>query len=236
MGTLVLVRHGQSQWNLENRFTGWWDVPLSDQGTKEARTAGALLADAGIAIDRAHTSVLRRAINTLSLALEEMGQDWVPVRRHWRLNERHYGGLTGLNKAETKKEYGDELFVKWRRSYDTPPPPMADDHAYSVRHDPRYRGLAPELIPATECLADVVRRMLPYWYDAIAPELLAGQTVLVSAHGNSLRALIKHLDGISDAEITNLEIPTGVPRVYMLGSELQVESMRELGDNQGARA
>jgi 2,3-bisphosphoglycerate-dependent phosphoglycerate mutase len=226
----VLVRHGQSQWNLENRFTGWWDVPLSEEGEKEAQSAGALLAEAGLLVDQAYTSVLRRAVKTLNLALEEMGQEWVPVERHWRLNERHYGGLTGLNKADIKKQYGEAQFMEWRRSYDVPPPPMAADHEYSVRHDPRYRNLPPEIVPDTECLADVVVRMLPYWYDAIAPDLLAGKTVLVSAHGNSLRALIKHLEGISDAEITGLEIPTGVPRVYELDDSLAVASAEYLGD------
>jgi 2,3-bisphosphoglycerate-dependent phosphoglycerate mutase len=230
VGTLVLVRHGQSQWNLENRFTGWWDVPLSDQGEKEARSAGALLAGAGVVVDQAYTSVLRRAIKTLNLALEEMGQEWVPVQRHWRLNERHYGGLTGLNKADIKKQHGEELFMKWRRSYDVPPPPMEAGHRYWVGDDPRYRQLPADVVPSTECLADVVARMLPYWYDAIAPDVLAGKTVLVSAHGNSLRALIKHLEGISDADITGLEIATGVPRVYELDGALRVVTVRELGD------
>jgi 2,3-bisphosphoglycerate-dependent phosphoglycerate mutase len=230
VGTLVLLRHGQSQWNLENRFTGWWDVDLSDQGEKEARSAGTLLAQEHVDVDRAHTSVLTRAVRTLDLALAEMGRLWVPVRRHWRLNERHYGGLTGLNKAEIKAQYGNEQFMAWRRSYDTPPPAMEAGDRYDVRHDPRYAELAPDIVPATECLQDVVVRMLPYWYDAIVPDLLAGHTVLVAAHGNSLRALIKHLDGISDAEITSLEIPTGVPIVYDLDAALTVTGKRELGD------
>jgi 2,3-bisphosphoglycerate-dependent phosphoglycerate mutase len=236
VGTLVLLRHGQSQWNLENRFTGWWDVDLSAQGEKEARTAGALLAEEGVAVDLAHTSVLTRAVRTLDLALEEMGRLWVPVIRHWRLNERHYGALTGLDKAETKAEYGEAQFLAWRRSYDIPPPPMPPDHPLQVRGDPRYARLAPDVIPATECLADVVGRLLPYWYDAIGPALLAGYTVLVAAHGNSLRALIKHLDGLSDGEITGLEIPTGVPIVYTLDDALAVTAKRELGDPEAIAA
>ncbi len=230
MGTLVLLRHGQSQWNLENRFTGWWDVDLSPQGEKEARSAGTLVAAEGLDVAVAHTSVLTRAIKTLDLALEEMGRLWVPVRRHWRLNERHYGALTGLDKAETKARYGAAQFLSWRRSYDTPPPPMPAGHVFDVRADPRYARLAPDVLPATECLADVVVRMLPYWYDAIAPDVLAGHTVLVAAHGNSLRALIKHLDHVSDAEISELEIPTGVPLVYELDASLVVTGRRELGD------
>jgi 2,3-bisphosphoglycerate-dependent phosphoglycerate mutase len=226
----VLLRHGQSQWNLENRFTGWWDVDLSEQGKREARSAGTLLAAEGIAVDQAYTSVLTRAIKTLELALEEMAQTWVPVARSWRLNERHYGALTGLDKAETKQRYGERQFMEWRRSYTTPPPPMPPGHEFDVRGDRRYRYLAPDQAPATECLADVVVRMLPFWYDAIGPDLIGGRTVLVSGHGNSLRALIKHLDGISDADIAALEIPTGVPIVYEMSDSLAVESKRELGD------
>jgi 2,3-bisphosphoglycerate-dependent phosphoglycerate mutase len=236
VGTLILLRHGQSQWNLENRFTGWWDVDLSAQGEKEARSAGTLLAAAGLAVDVAHTSVLTRAVRTLHLALGEMGRLWVPERRHWRLNERHYGSLTGLNKAETKAEYGEKQFMAWRRSYDIPPPPMPAGHPLDVRGDARYVGLAPDVIPASECLADVVVRLLPYWYDAIAPDVLAGHTVLVAAHGNSLRALIKHLDGISDEAITGLEIPTGVPIAYSLDSALVVTSRRQLGDPEAIAA
>jgi 2,3-bisphosphoglycerate-dependent phosphoglycerate mutase len=231
-----LLRHGQSQWNLDNRFTGWWDVDLSAQGEKEARSAGALLAAAGVAVDVAHTSVLTRAIRTLDLALEEMARLWVPVRRHWRLNERHYGALTGLDKAETKAEFGDAQFRAWRRSYDTPPPPMASDHPLQVRDDPRYAELPPEVVPATECLADVVVRLLPYWHDALAPDVLAGHTVLVAAHGNSIRALVKHLDGISDADITEVEIPTGVPVVYEFDRRLTVTGKRELGDPEAIAA
>jgi 2,3-bisphosphoglycerate-dependent phosphoglycerate mutase len=229
MGTLVLVRHGQSQWNLENRFTGWWDVPLSDLGQKEARDAGTALATAGVEVDRAFTSVLSRAVNTANLLLDEMGQGWVPVARSWRLNERHYGGLTGLDKDQVRDQYGEEQFLLWRRSYDVPPPPLPAGSPYDVSGDRRYRGLAAEIVPATECLADVVRRMLPYWFDAVSPVVLAGGTALVAAHGNSLRALVKHLEGISDAEIPTLEIPTGVPLVYELDSDLAVVSKRELG-------
>lgn len=221
MATLVLLRHGQSTWNLANRFTGWYDCDLSERGEKEARDAGSRLLDAGLAVDSAHTSVQTRAIKTLHLALDEMGRLWVPVRRHWRLNERHYGSLTGLDKAETRQRYGDQQFLLWRRSYATPPPPIDADSPWNPARDPRYAELAPELIPATECLADVVVRMLPYWYDAIVPDLRAGRVVLVAAHGNSLRGLVKHLDGISDADIPNLEIPTGVPIVYQLDDALR---------------
>ncbi len=226
----MLLRHGQSQWNLENRFTGWWDVELSEQGKREARSAGTLLATQSVTVDQAYTSLLTRAIKTLELTLEEMAQTWVPVTRSWRLNERHYGALTGLDKAETRQRYGDEQFKQWRRSYSTPPPPMPPDHEFDVRGDRRYHFLAPDLAPATECLADVVARMLPFWYDTICPDLVAGRTVLVSAHGNSLRALIKHLDGISDADIAELEIPTGVPIVYVIDEALAPVSKRELGD------
>lgn len=224
MPTLVLLRHGQSQWNLENRFTGWYDVDLTSDGEKEAKGAGTALRQAAIPVDRAHTSVLTRAIRTLDLTLAELGRSWVPVARHWRLNERHYGALTGLNKAETKEKHGEAQFLAWRRSFDVPPPPMEPDHPYSVGGDPRYAEGSADIIPATECLADVVVRMLPYWYDAIGPDLMAGRTVLVCAHGNSLRALVKHLDDIADDDITALEIPTGVPIAYHLN-----ESLRPLG-------
>lgn len=218
--TLVLLRHGQSQWNLENRFTGWWDVDLSDQGEKEARSAGTLLATEQIAVDRAHTSVLTRAVRTLDLALEEMGRLWVPVRRHWRLNERHYGALQGKNKKQTLAEYGEEQFMLWRRSYDTPPPPIELGSEYSQDADVRYAGLGADL-PRTECLADVVKRLLPYWESAIVPDLRAGATVLVAAHGNSLRALVKHLDGVSEEAIAKLNIPTGIPLRYDLDEQLK---------------
>jgi 2,3-bisphosphoglycerate-dependent phosphoglycerate mutase len=229
MPNLVLVRHGQSAWNLENRFTGWWDVDLSPTGEEEARRAGRLLAEEGVLPDVAFTSVLTRAIRTLNIVQEETGRLWVPVHRHWRLNERHYGGLTGLDKAETRERYGDEQFMLWRRSYDVPPPPLEPGSAYDVSADPRY---VPGVVPATECLADVVVRMVPYWYDAIAPELLAGKVVLVAAHGNSLRALIKHLDGMSGEAISKLEVPTGVPIVYELDKGLQptIRGGRWLGD------
>jgi 2,3-bisphosphoglycerate-dependent phosphoglycerate mutase len=219
--TLVLLRHGQSTWNLENRFTGWYDCNLSEQGTQEAQAAGVLLADQRIGVDVAHTSVLIRAIRTLDLALEELGRLWVPVRKHWRLNERHYGNLTGLDKAETRAKYGDEQFLAWRRSYATPPPPIDPRNRWNPAGDPRYADLAPDVVPSTECLKDVVVRMLPYWYDAIVPDLRAGKVVLVAAHGNSLRALVKHLDGIPDNDIPGLEIPTGVPIVYELGDDLR---------------
>lgn len=224
----MLLRHGQSLWNLENRFTGWYDVDLTAQGEEEAKAAGKALLERGVEIDRAHVSVQTRAIRSLDLALVEMGRCWVPVSRHWRLNERHYGALTGLDKAETKNRHGAELVQAWRRSFDVPPPAMAADHPYAVWGDPRYAGQPAETIPATECLADVIVRMLPYWYDAIAPDLMAGRTVLVTAHGNSLRALIKHLDNIGDAEITNLEIPTGVPIVYHLDADLRPVSHEDL--------
>jgi 2,3-bisphosphoglycerate-dependent phosphoglycerate mutase len=236
--TLVLLRHGQSRWNLENRFTGWWDVPLSDDGRAEARSAGELLAAEGVTVDVVYTSLLTRSIATAEIVASELGRSWAPVKRHWRLNERHYGALTGLYKAETRQKYGDEQYMAWRRSFDVPPPPMPADHPFSVLDDPRYAGLAPGLVPATECLADVIVRLLPYWNDVMAPDLLAGQTLLVAAHGNSLRALIKHLDGVSDDEITDLEIPTGVPIVYELDEQLRplVAGGRALGDPEAIAA
>jgi 2,3-bisphosphoglycerate-dependent phosphoglycerate mutase len=234
MPTLVLVRHGQSQWNLDNRFTGWWDVDLSQQGEKEARAAGARLAAAGVHPDVAHTSVLIRAIRTTDIALYEMGRLWLPVKRHWRLNERHYGALTGLDKNEVKARHGEEQFLAWRRGYATPPPPMEAGSPYDVAHDPRYGAVGADVVPATECLADVLARMLPYWYDALVPDLAAGQVVMVSAHGNSLRALIKHLDGITDDEITGLEVPTGVPMIYRLDDHMRpVGPRRYLEDDAG---
>jgi 2,3-bisphosphoglycerate-dependent phosphoglycerate mutase len=236
--TLVLLRHGQSQWNEENRFTGWWDVSLSKLGEEEAHSAGQLLAAEGVDVDVAYTSVLRRSIQTAEVVLGELGRSWVPVRRHWRLNERHYGALTGLDKAETRQKYGDQQYMAWRRSFDVPPPPMPADHPNSVLGDPRYADLAPGIIPSTECLADVIVRLLPYWTDVMAADLLAGQTLLVSAHGNSLRALIKHLDGVPDDEITELEIPTGVPIVYDLDEELRPRTPggRALGDPEAIAA
>jgi 2,3-bisphosphoglycerate-dependent phosphoglycerate mutase len=220
MPKLILIRHGQSQWNLENRFTGWWDVDVTELGVSEAKAAGQLMKAKGITPDICFTSVQSRAIKTLNLALEEMGRLWVPVTKDWRLNERHYGGLTGLNKAETAAKHGDEQVKIWRRSFDIPPPPLEAGSPYDLSADPRYAGIA---IPNTESLKDTIARVLPYWESAIVPELNAGKTVLISAHGNSLRALVKHLSGISDADITGLEIPTGQPIVYELDANLQGE-------------
>ena len=217
MPTLVLIRHGQSAWNLENRFTGWWDVNLTDLGVEEAKAAGKLLADKGYDFDQCFTSFQTRAIKTLNLALEEMGRLWLPVEKDWRLNERHYGGLTGLNKAETAAKHGDEQVHVWRRSFDVPPPPMEAGSPFDLTQDRRYAGIA---IPDTESLKDTIARVLPYWEARIAPELKAGKRVLISAHGNSLRALVKHLSGIADDAITSLEIPTGQPIVYELDDAL----------------
>ncbi|RKS79983.1 2,3-bisphosphoglycerate-dependent phosphoglycerate mutase [Motilibacter peucedani] len=219
--TLVLLRHGESEWNAKNLFTGWVDVDLSDKGREEARRGGQLLAESGIAPAAVHTSVLRRAIRTSEIALHEAGLHWLPVRRSWRLNERHYGALQGKDKAQTLAEFGEEQFMLWRRSFDVPPPPIADDDEFSQSGDARYAALPSELLPRTECLKDVVERMLPYWYDAIVPDLRATGTVLVAAHGNSLRALVKHLDGISDEAIAGLNIPTGIPLVYRLDADLK---------------
>ncbi|MDQ3680386.1 MAG: 2,3-diphosphoglycerate-dependent phosphoglycerate mutase [Actinomycetota bacterium] len=230
MTRLVLLRHGQSDWNARNVFTGWYDSDLSPEGEAEAREAGRLLGDEGIRPDVVHTSVQTRAIRTANLALEIMDLSWLPVRRHWRLNERHYGGLQGLDKAATVEEHGEAQVQAWRRSYDVRPPPLGPDHEQNPRHDPRYRDLAPGLVPATECLKDVVVRMLPYWYDFIVPDLRAGRQVLISAHGNSLRALVKHLKGISDHDIPGLEIPTGVPWVFDLAEDLVPDHDRFLGD------
>jgi 2,3-bisphosphoglycerate-dependent phosphoglycerate mutase len=216
MGTLVLLRHGESEWNSKGLFTGWVDVPLSSTGADEARGAGRLLQDAGLRPDVLYTSVLTRAIQTAHIALEAADLLWLPVRRTWRLNERHYGALQGKDKAQTRDEFGDEQFMIWRRSYDVPPPPIADDNQFSQAGDPRYALLPPELMPRTECLKDVQARLLPYWYENIVPDLIAGKTVLVTAHGNSLRALVKHLDGIGDEEIAGLNIPTGIPLLYDL--------------------
>src|SRR5690349_17878294 len=220
-GTLVLLRHGESEWNKANLFTGWVDVPLSEKGRQEAARGGQLLAEHGLLPDVLHTSVLRRAIGTAELALAAADRQWIPVRRSWRLNERHYGALQGKDKAATLAEFGEEQFMLWRRSYSTPPPPIEPRSEYSQDADPRYAALAPEVVPRTECLADVVVRMLPYWYDAIVPDLRTGATVLVTAHGNSLRALVKHLDGISDADIAALNIPTGIPLLYQLDEDLR---------------
>jgi 2,3-bisphosphoglycerate-dependent phosphoglycerate mutase len=219
MGKLVLLRHGESVWNAEGLFTGWVDVDLSAKGENEAVTGGDLLLDADIKPDVVYTSVLKRAIRTANIALDVADLLWLPVRRSWRLNERHYGALQGKNKSQTREEFGEDQFMIWRRSFDTPPPPIADDDPLSQARDPRYAALPPELIPRTECLADVIDRLLPYWYDMIVPDLAAGMTVLVAAHGNSLRALVKHLDDISAEEITGLNIPTGIPLVYELADD-----------------
>jgi 2,3-bisphosphoglycerate-dependent phosphoglycerate mutase len=226
--TLILIRHGQSVWNEKDLFTGWTDVDLTAQGEEEARAGGRALKAAGIAPTVVHTSLLTRAIRTADLALEELGALWIPVRRSWRLNERHYGDLQGRNKAETKAKYGEDQFLAWRRSYATPPPPLPPGDERSSTLDPRYKDLPPEVIPPTECLADVVVRLLPYWEDAIGPDLKAGHVVLVAAHGNSLRALRKHLDGISDDDIVGLELPTGVPTVYELDADLRPLSRQDL--------
>jgi 2,3-bisphosphoglycerate-dependent phosphoglycerate mutase len=216
--TLVLLRHGESEWNAKNLFTGWVDVGLSEKGKKEAQRGGELLADAKLLPDVVHTSLLRRAITTAEAALDAADRHWIPVRRHWRLNERHYGALQGKDKAAIRQEFGDEQFATWRRSYDVPPPPLPDDDEWSQVGDPRYE---PEVVPRTECLKDVVERLLPYWYDAIVPDLRAGGVVLVAAHGNSLRAMVKHLDGVSDADIPGLNIPTGIPLRYDLDDDLR---------------
>lgn len=228
--TLVLLRHGESVWNRANLFTGWTDVPLSDRGVEEAEAAGHLLQEQGYTFDAVHTSLQVRAIRTADLALEKMGLSWLPVTRHWRLNERHYGTLQGLNKSETTDEFGEEQVFEWRRSYDVPPPALDDDDERHPRHDRRYADLAPDLLPATESLADVVVRLLPYWYDRMVPDIRAGKRLLVAAHGNSLRALVKHLDGISDAEISGLEIPTGNPLVYHLDDHLACVDKYYLSD------
>jgi 2,3-bisphosphoglycerate-dependent phosphoglycerate mutase len=218
---LVLLRHGESEWNAKNLFTGWVDVALSETGRIEAQRGGELIRDADVLPDVLHTSVLRRAIQTAELALDGIDRHWLPVRRSWRLNERHYGALQGKDKKATLEEYGEEQFMRWRRSYDVPPPPIADDDEFSQVSDPRYAALPDEIRPRTECLADVVDRMLPYWYDAIVPDLRAGQTVLVAAHGNSLRALVKHLDGMSDEAVVGLNIPTGIPLLYELDDDMR---------------
>lgn len=217
--TLILLRHGESEWNAKNLFTGWVDVRLSQVGEGEASKAGTLLAERGLLPDVLHTSLLRRAIHTSQLALDTCDRHWIPVRRSWRLNERHYGALQGKDKRATLEQYGEEQFKLWRRSYDVPPPPIDEADPYSQAEDPRYEDLGDEL-PKTECLKDVVIRMLPYWSDAIVPDLQTGKVVLVTAHGNSLRALVKHLDGISDADISELNIPTGIPLLYELNEKM----------------
>ena len=217
--TLVLLRHGESDWNAKNLFTGWVDVALTDKGRDEAVRGGQLMREAGLLPDVVHTSLQRRAINTACLALDAADRHWIPVKRSWRLNERHYGALQGKDKKQTLDEYGEEQFMLWRRSFDTPPPPLDDSSEFSQAHDPRYADLGDEL-PRTECLKDVIARFLPYWESEIVPDLQGGRTVLVAAHGNSLRALVKHLDGISDEDIAGLNIPTGMPLVYDLDDDL----------------
>ena len=234
MPTLVLLRHGESTWNKENRFTGWTDVDLSERGQQEAREAGRLLREGGYAFDLAYTSVLKRAIRTLWIALDELDQMWLPVIGSWRLNERHYGALQGLNKAETAAKHGEAQVKIWRRSYDIPPPPLSPDDPRQAARDPRYAGLSPEDVPLTESLKDTVERFLPYWHEVIAPSIQSGQRILIAAHGNSLRALVKYLDNISDDEIAELNIPTGIPLVYELDDLLKPRNRFYLGDPKAA--
>jgi 2,3-bisphosphoglycerate-dependent phosphoglycerate mutase len=235
-GNLILVRHGQSTWNVENLFTGWTDVDLSEQGREEASQAGRELARAGLSPDLVFTSVLKRAIRTQWLILDQMDLLWLPVERHWRLNERHYGALQGLNKAQTAALHGEAQVKIWRRSYDIPPPPLALDDRRHPRFDPRYAGVAAQDLPATESLKDTLARVLPYWEQRLAPELRAGRQLMIVAHGNSLRALIKMLDGLTESEIVELNIPTGVPLVYELDAQLKPISSNYLGDAEAVRA
>jgi 2,3-bisphosphoglycerate-dependent phosphoglycerate mutase len=220
---LVLLRHGESEWNALDLFTGWVDVALTEKGAAEASRGGRQLRDHGLLPDVVHTSVLRRATRTAELALDACDRHWIPVRRSWRLNERHYGALQGRSKRQTLERYGEEQYARWRRSYDVPPPPLEGEELEAQARDGRYAGIPPELLPRTECLKDVLARLLPYWYDSIVPDLWDGRLVLVGAHGNSLRALVKHLDGISDADIAGLNIPTGVPLLYELGPDMRPE-------------
>ncbi len=230
MKILVLLRHGESTWNRENRFTGWTDVDLTERGVAEARRAGQQLGEEGLQFDVAYTSVLKRAIRTLWIVLDELDQMWIPVHRSWRLNERHYGALQGLNKAETARKYGDQQVLVWRRSYDTPPPTLDSSDERFPGSEPRYADLDPRDIPLTECLEDTVARFLPFWHETIAPDVRAGKRVIIVAHGNSLRALVKYLDDVSDEDIVSLNIPTGVPLVYELDDSLKPVSSRYLGD------
>jgi 2,3-bisphosphoglycerate-dependent phosphoglycerate mutase len=236
MITLVLLRHGESTWNRENLFTGWTDVDLSDRGREEAREAGRLLKEGGFVFDVAFTSVLKRAIRTLDIVLDALDLMWIPVTKHWRLNERHYGALQGLNKAETAARYGEAQTKIWRRSYDIPPPPLSPDDERHPSRDPRYRSLAPGELPLTESLKDTVARFLPFWHAPIAPAIRSGQRVLITAHGNSLRALVKYLDHLSDADIVERNIPTGIPLVYELGDDLAPIRSGYLGDPAAAAA
>ncbi|HMR71367.1 MAG TPA: 2,3-diphosphoglycerate-dependent phosphoglycerate mutase [Rubrivivax sp.] len=234
MHTLVLLRHGESTWNRENRFTGWTDVPLTVTGIEQARDAGRLIRAEGLEFDLAYTSVLQRALWTLWHALDTMERTWLPVLNRWQLNERHYGALQGLNKSDMARQYGDEQVLIWRRSYDTPPPALAPDDPRCERSDRRYAGLAPDQVPLTECLKDTVARVLPLWHEEIAPAIRRGQRLLISAHGNSMRALVKYLDGISDADIVGLNIPNGIPLVYTLDADLKPLGSRYLGDPEAA--
>ncbi|MEZ5962899.1 MAG: 2,3-diphosphoglycerate-dependent phosphoglycerate mutase [Planctomycetota bacterium] len=236
MKRLVLLRHGQSLWNKTNQFTGWTDVDLTEQGIEEARSAGRLLAQEGYLFDIAYTSLLKRAIKTLALALDEMDLLWIPVCKSWRLNERHYGALQGLDKAQTAAKHGADQVKIWRRSYDVPPPPLAEEDPRHPRHDRRYADLPASEVPATECLKDTVERFLPYWRDTIAPAIRDGKRVVIAAHGNSLRALVKYLDGISEGDIVDLNIPTGIPLVYELDDSLRPTRSFYLGDPEKAKA
>ena len=230
MHKLVLIRHGESTWNLENRFTGWTDVDLTETGVEQAKQAGRLLKAEGYDFDVAYTSVLKRATRTLWHTLDELDRTWLPVVHSWRLNERHYGGLQGLNKGETAKKYGDEQVLVWRRSYDTPPPPLEANDPRSERGDIRYAKLPPEQIPLTECLKDTVARVLPFWNESMAPAIRSGRRIVVAAHGNSIRALVKYLDGVSDSDIVGLNIPNGIPLVYELDDDLKPLRHYYLGD------
>ncbi|MFM9437091.1 2,3-bisphosphoglycerate-dependent phosphoglycerate mutase [Janthinobacterium sp. CG_23.3] len=236
MYKIVFMRHGESTWNLDNRFTGWTDVDLTEKGVNEAGAAGRILKDAGFTFDLAYTSVLKRAIRTLWLSLDAMDLMWLPIKHDWRLNERHYGALQGLDKAETAAKYGDEQVLVWRRSYDTPPPALAEDDERACFNDPRYAGLPKSAVPLTECLKDTVARVMPAWDEEIAPAIRAGKRILISAHGNSLRALIKMLDGISDADIVGLNIPNGQPLVYELDADLKPIRSYYLGDQEAIAA
>ena len=234
MHKLVLIRHGESTWNLENRFTGWTDVPLTDTGVAQARQAGLLLKEAGFEFDLAYTSVLKRAIWTLWHCLDTMDRTWLPVRNDWRLNERHYGALQGLNKADMAKQYGDAQVLIWRRSYDTPPPVLDAADPRGQRSDPRYAQLAPDQVPLTECLKDTVARVLPFWHECVAPAVKSGQRLVIAAHGNSIRALVKYLDGIGDDDIVGVNIPNGIPLVYELDADLKPIRSQYLGDPEAA--
>lgn len=235
MYKIVLLRHGESTWNKENRFTGWTDVDLTEKGLAEAGAAGQLMKEAGFAFDLAFSSVLKRAIRTLFIALDGMDRLWIPVHRSWRLNERHYGGLQGLNKADMVAQFGEAQVLQWRRSYDVPPPPLELSDERHPRFDPRYASIAPAALPSTECLQDTVARVQPYWEDVIAPEIKAGKSVIIAAHGNSIRALVKYLDKIADDQIVQLNIPTGIPLVYELDADLQPIKSYYLGDQEAAK-